>query len=316
MRKHQQDRGGEGVDLHAEAQAQRCMPTRATAPEATPRSPKRRRQNQTTGPSMERTGPYTHDIPPPPPPSTETLPTCTEAPRVEPASTHTGTGPTAAHATSGSTQRSFAETRGARNRLQRRGKHGFFVEQFPDPTAGEPITAERMTPVDLKAYIRSSGVMANPKNLETAEVLMTTGLTDSGKDRHRLEQYRGNTPWSNVDALLGDMDKLPHGQYLLVRPVIEVIREMVANPAFKGRMKWKPERHYTSRDKKNQVYSNMWTTKRFSGEVEDEERACNGPAVDRCVRPNNAVGDERRAESLPRRSTDSKTYRTTTRGGG
>jgi hypothetical protein len=41
-----------------------------------------------------------------------------------------------------------------------------------------------MAPVDLKAYIRSTGAMADPKNLETAELLMTTGLTDSDKDRH------------------------------------------------------------------------------------------------------------------------------------
>jgi hypothetical protein len=143
-----------------------------------------------------------------------------------------------------------------------------------------------MSPVDLKAYIRSCGVMANPGSLETAELLMTTGLKDSGKDRHlkshlvskvlaalnvcayRLKQYQGNTPWENVDAMLTDVDKLRHGpewiireikimdgetpriQYLFMRPIISAIRKMLVNPAFKGRMKWAPERHY----------SNMWTS--------------------------------------------------------
>lgn len=68
-----------------------------------------------------------------------------------------------------------------------------------------------MAPVDLKAYIRSSGVMANPKNLETAELLMTTGLKDSGKDRHWVKKYEGKTPWKNVKAMHDDLNKLPHG---------------------------------------------------------------------------------------------------------
>jgi hypothetical protein len=78
--------------------------------------------------------------------------------------------------------------------------------------------------------------------------------------------------------MLTDLDKLPHGpewsireikimdgerprvQYMFVRPIIPLIREMLVNPAFKGRMKWAPERHYTSPDKKVRVHSNMWTT--------------------------------------------------------
>jgi hypothetical protein len=184
QRRRAEDQGVEGLDLRAEAR--RCMPTEAVAPEATPRSPKRRRLDETNDMSLEQPQTRTHG--PPPASGTDSLPARAEASRVEPTSARTWgankTAPTAAHIMPRSTRRPFVETNGARNRQQRRPKHGFFVEKFPDPSAGEPITEDRMTPVDLKAYIRSSGVMANPANLETAELLMTTGLKDSGKDRH------------------------------------------------------------------------------------------------------------------------------------
>jgi hypothetical protein len=184
QRRRAENPGAEGLDIRAEAQ--RCRPSGGAAPEAAPRSPKRRRRDQTSDVSSEQSQPRTHN--PAPTLGTKPLPARVEASRTEPTSVRTHganeSEPTTSHITSGPTRRPFAETRGARNRQQRRPKHGFFVEKFPDPSAGEPITEERMAPVDLKAYIRSSGVMANPANLETAELLMTTGLKDSGKDRH------------------------------------------------------------------------------------------------------------------------------------
>lgn len=39
---------------------------------------------------------------------------------------------------------------------------------------------------NLDAYMRSCGSLADPENFETAELLMTTGLTDAAKDRHGL----------------------------------------------------------------------------------------------------------------------------------
>lgn len=61
---------------------------------------------------------------------------------------------------------------------------GLYVEEFPDPLAGAPISDELVPPPDLAAYMRSVGPMADPEHFEAAEILMTSGLTDADKDRH------------------------------------------------------------------------------------------------------------------------------------
>ncbi|KAG9079689.1 hypothetical protein FS749_008309 [Ceratobasidium sp. UAMH 11750] len=72
--------------------------------------------------------------------------------------------------------------RTARPRLRR--YKGFFVEDFPDPLAGSPISKDHAPPPDLDAHMRSCGTLANPFNFEVAELLSTTGLTDEAKDQH------------------------------------------------------------------------------------------------------------------------------------
>ncbi|KAG8785857.1 hypothetical protein FRC12_017093 [Ceratobasidium sp. 428] len=68
-------------------------------------------------------------------------------------------------------------------RALRRWK-GLFVEDFPDPDAGAPISNERIPEVDLAAYMKSCGDLADPKHFEVAELLMTSGMTDEAKERH------------------------------------------------------------------------------------------------------------------------------------
>jgi hypothetical protein len=90
-------------------------------------------------------------------------------------------------------------------------------------------------------------------------------------------KYKGKTPWRDNRAMLIDIDKLPHGarwhaQELVVgegehervhimykREVIDVIRDLIGNPRFRKHMKYAPERHYTSSNKKSRVYGEMWT---------------------------------------------------------
>ncbi|KAG8734443.1 hypothetical protein FRC10_011712 [Ceratobasidium sp. 414] len=77
--------------------------------------------------------------------------------------------------------------------------------------------------------------------------------------------------------MLIDIDKLPHGpaweaevltmgegQYerehvLYKRAVIDVVRELIGNPAFKGAMRYAPERHWTTAAQQSRVYGEMWT---------------------------------------------------------
>ncbi|EUC56336.1 hypothetical protein RSOL_172170, partial [Rhizoctonia solani AG-3 Rhs1AP] len=141
----------------------------------------------------------------------------------------------------------------ARNRLRR--YKGFFVEEFPDPTAGAPISDERTLPPDLGAYMRRCGPMADPEHFEVAELLMTSKLTNADKDRHlKSRKYAGKTPWPHCGAMVLDVDILAHGpefkkgkieifdgrrprpQYMVYRNIIEVIRDFLRarRPGYTG----------------------------------------------------------------------------------
>jgi hypothetical protein len=61
---------------------------------------------------------------------------------------------------------------------------GWYIEPFPNPLAGAPITDDVLPPIDLEIYMRSCGEMGKPDSFEMAELLLTTGLTDAGKNRH------------------------------------------------------------------------------------------------------------------------------------
>ncbi|KAG8792140.1 hypothetical protein FRC12_007023 [Ceratobasidium sp. 428] len=185
-----------------------------------------------------------------------------------------------------------------------------FVEHFPISSVGQPISDERSHPPNLKAYIKSCGNLANPRNMEAAELLMTTGLSGKGRTRHLQSsfvsvllshsldvedslgiQYRhschdyqscackgkGKVPWSTDKQMLKDIDNLPHGpdwywgdfdtgkgEYerthtAYFRPSVDVIRDLIGNPAFKSVMRYAPERHWTSPWRHSRVYGEMWT---------------------------------------------------------
>lgn len=58
-----------------------------------------------------------------------------------------------------------------------------YIESFPNPLAGSPINDYVAPPVDLHAYIYSTGCLSDPDHFDTLELLMTNGLTNKGRDR-------------------------------------------------------------------------------------------------------------------------------------
>ncbi|KAG8699347.1 hypothetical protein FRC08_005368 [Ceratobasidium sp. 394] len=173
--------------------------------------------------------------------------------------------------------------------------HQPYVERFPVSSAGEPISDERAHPRNLEAYLQSCGNLANRRNMEAAELLMTTGLSGKARTRHLQSSFYQNpghdyehccckgkgkakaVPWQNDRQMLRDIDLLPHGpdwhaqelvagegryersHTLYKRSVVDVVRELIGNPAFKRVMRYAPERHWTSRACASRVYSEMWT---------------------------------------------------------
>ncbi|KAG9075311.1 hypothetical protein FRC06_010158, partial [Ceratobasidium sp. 370] len=132
-------------------------------------------------------------------------------------------------------------------------REGDYVERYPDPHAGAPINDKTVQAPDLGAYMVAAGNLGNPFHFDTAELLLTTGLTATGRDEHlRSHLYQGRTPWRSNKALMDEIDKLPHGpswavyefktkvnehvtkkSYLFTRHVVEVVCDVMANPAFK-----------------------------------------------------------------------------------
>jgi hypothetical protein len=63
-------------------------------------------------------------------------------------------------------------------------RDGVFVEPFPDRRAGAPISDNSRPMEDLHTYLQARGQLGKQANFETMEMLMTTGLTNAGRDRH------------------------------------------------------------------------------------------------------------------------------------
>jgi hypothetical protein len=64
-----------------------------------------------------------------------------------------------------------------------------FVDFFPDPDAGAPISTSRTHKVDLHAYMQGCGALTDPDHFEAAELLMTTGLTNSARNRFLKSRF-------------------------------------------------------------------------------------------------------------------------------
>ncbi|KAG9080472.1 hypothetical protein FRC06_006535, partial [Ceratobasidium sp. 370] len=158
-------------------------------------------------------------------------------------------------------------------------KENAFVEHFPDPRAGAPINDTTIPTPDLDEYMTAAGNLGNPLHFDTAELLLTTGLTAAGRDQHlKSHLYVGRTPWKTNKALMNDLDKLPHGpgwevyeivtkqagladkkSYLFTRNIVEVVCDIMANPAFKEFMRYAPQRHWTTADRRSRVFGNPWS---------------------------------------------------------
>ncbi|KAG8730067.1 hypothetical protein FRC10_003164 [Ceratobasidium sp. 414] len=152
-----------------------------------------------------------------------------------------------------------------------------FVERYPDPRAGAPINDKVVEPIDLNAYMAKAGNLGNPDHFDTGELLMTTGLTNVGRDAHlKSRLYKGKTPWINNKNLIADIDKLPHGpgwkvfdirlnepaqrvlrkhsSYLFMRSIVATFRDLLADSTLKGKMQFTPRQEWTAKDQKCRVY--------------------------------------------------------------
>ncbi|QRW13184.1 hypothetical protein RhiLY_12183 [Ceratobasidium sp. AG-Ba] len=162
-------------------------------------------------------------------------------------------------------------------------KDGVFVEKFPVRTAGLAMSTRKTNNGDLRTYLDSCGKLGDCDLFETAEGMMTTGLTGRGRTRqlkapaYREWRRKGKEVWGTSDSLVRDVDQLPKGpkwmevdvsggkghykrpHTLYMRDVLEVTRELIGARRFRRYMHYAPERHWTSKSRTRRVYDEMWS---------------------------------------------------------
>ncbi|QRW11994.1 Zn-finger protein [Ceratobasidium sp. AG-Ba] len=163
-------------------------------------------------------------------------------------------------------------------------RDGLFIEEFLISTAGAPIGPKRIGKEDLHEYLQSCGRLGDPDLFRTAEILMSTGLTGTGRTEHLqgpmyTDRGKGKEKavWWNDRELLQDIDALPkgpkwvkdtvtvgEGQYkrrhtVRFRSVLEAVRHLIGARRFKDSMRYAPERHWTSQHKTCRLYDEMWS---------------------------------------------------------
>ncbi|KAG8731170.1 hypothetical protein FRC10_001977, partial [Ceratobasidium sp. 414] len=169
----------------------------------------------------------------------------------------------------------------------REASNGTFIENFPVSTAGMPI-GQRKDEKDLAEYLKSCGRLGDPELFETAEILLTTGLNGRGRTKHLkgpMYRWRSRKKWKGKEKevwgddreLMKDVDNLPQGpkwrtvevevgeglykrtHTLYLRNLLAVIRQLLGARRFKRWMRYAPERHWVSRDRKHRIYDEMWS---------------------------------------------------------
>ncbi|KAG9088083.1 hypothetical protein FRC06_002242 [Ceratobasidium sp. 370] len=159
---------------------------------------------------------------------------------------------------------------------------GVFVEGFPVSTAGIPIGTRQMSEKEVEEYLKSCRQLGEPDLLETAEILMMTGLTGRGRTMHlKGPMYKwkgkGKAVWRDNAELMQEVDGLPKGpkwatvevtvgegkhqrtRKLYMRDILEVVHELLGAQHFKHWMWYAPERHWTSEHREHRVYDEMWS---------------------------------------------------------
>ncbi|KAG8748207.1 hypothetical protein FRC12_013885 [Ceratobasidium sp. 428] len=98
---------------------------------------------------------------------------------------------------------------------------GTTLEFFPYAEAGSLISDEQRPETSPDAYLKSCGRLSDPDYFEIAELLMTTGMSNEGRNRMlKSKLYKGKTPWKNCGQMIDNIDKLPSGAKRTIRMVV------------------------------------------------------------------------------------------------
>ncbi|KAG9083376.1 hypothetical protein FRC06_004560, partial [Ceratobasidium sp. 370] len=142
-----------------------------------------------------------------------------------------------------------------------------FPEAHPDPTAGKALWFEQIANIPPPLYDTS---LTDPDVFREAYWLGNLPIPES-----KMNEYF-SLPW-NVKQFDTEIDNLPHGPGwyrqtvriitdageeildLWKRDVVEVVKMLIRDRRFTKHMRFAPERHWSSEDRQEQVYDEMWS---------------------------------------------------------
>ncbi|KAG9093603.1 hypothetical protein FS749_014117 [Ceratobasidium sp. UAMH 11750] len=152
-----------------------------------------------------------------------------------------------------------------------------YIERYPCPTAGEPISIVPIEERAPQAY-PDVGQLANPEAFEIGRLLMRPGVTAKFRNCYLwLKRIRGMMPWKNNRELVKDVDKLPHGPDWSVqamevegskgtevvefwgRNVMDIVKGMAANKQLEPHTAWKPVQKWKTPERKERIRDEGYT---------------------------------------------------------
>jgi hypothetical protein len=106
--------------------------------------------------------------------------------------------------------------------------------------------------------------------------MVSNRVADDSNYTYLGGQCKGRVPWPNSRAFLQDLDILPCGprwttekftlegryQYVLCvykRHVVDVVRDLISNPALRDNIIYAPQRLWTSVERLMRIMDEMWT---------------------------------------------------------
>ncbi|KAG8724786.1 hypothetical protein FRC09_014208 [Ceratobasidium sp. 395] len=149
-----------------------------------------------------------------------------------------------------------------------------FPEPYLDRRAGQAIRFEELAAIPPPLYDTS---LTDPDVFREAYWLGTLPISEAKANEYFSLPRTSNWHWKNFKEFEREIDSLPHGPSwyrqtvrvqtdngfeildLWKRNVVEVIQMLIRDRRFVENMRFAPERHWTSEDRDERVYDEMWS---------------------------------------------------------
>ncbi|KAG9095097.1 hypothetical protein FRC06_010123 [Ceratobasidium sp. 370] len=150
-----------------------------------------------------------------------------------------------------------------------------FPEPYPDPTAGVAFYFYQVSKDSPPLYDTK---LAEAATFKEAEWLASLPIGDKKRSTYFELPRNRCWYWKNNREFYEEIDRLPHGPrwyrrtiripadqgeiivHLWMRDVIELVQHLISDRRFMEHMRFAPERHYTSAERRCRIFGQMWSS--------------------------------------------------------